>query len=415
MADAKHSGSRARQACRLPIASAISAVLGVLSIAAVPASTPAARTETPIPANIMTLPLTTGSSARTAALSVPAGPSFPGLVNIGGGRKMYLECMGRGSPTVILESGYRNNSAVWNFADTSPAVLPGVAKFTRVCAYDRPGTFTYLPPDGKIDFSKSTPVHQPTTAASDVSDLHRLLSRAHIPGPYVLVAHSAGGLIAQLYASSYGRSAAGMVLLDAFPAVIAQLLGPSWPAYLSILNAVPPGLEHYKALEYLNFGTSFHQVLGARPLPRMPLIILSHSPSHPFVLPPNAPAGLAKKLETAWAKGQDYLASLEPHSAHIIANTDHYIQTEDPQLVVQSIRTVVDDACLKGLTSLGQANKLLEFSAAKAKGPTVCLGGYEIRDRCAVVGPLGGATPGRASRRACSPAGRTGTVRQART
>ena len=80
----------------------------------------------------------------------------------------------------------------------------------------------------------------------------------------------------------------------------------------------------------------------------MPLVVLSHSPSHPFVLPSNAPPGLSKKLETAWAKGQDYLASLEPRSVHIIANTDHYIQTEDPQLVVQSIRTVVDGARLKG-------------------------------------------------------------------
>ena len=245
MADAKQSGSRARRACRLSVAWAVSGALGFLSIAAAPAVAAAARTETPIPANMVTRPSTTGSSARTAALSVPAGRSFSGLVNIGGGRKMYLECMGQGSPTVI-------------------------------------------------------------------------------------------------------RSVAGMVLLDAFPAVIAQLLGSSWLAYLSILNAVPPGLEHYKALEYLNFGASFHQVLGARPLPRMPLVVLSHSPSHPFVLPPNAPPGLSKKLETAWAKGQDYLASLEPSSVHIIANTDHYIQTADPQVVVQSTRTVVDGARLKG-------------------------------------------------------------------
>jgi len=347
MADTKQPRSRARQACRSSVAAAISGALAVLTIIA--AATPvgaAARTGTPIPANVVTRPSTTSSPARTAALSVPSGASFSGLVNIGDGRKMYLECMGQGSPTVILESGYRNNSAVWNFADTSPAVLAGVAKFTRVCAYDRPGTFTYLPPNGKIDFSRSTPVQQPTTAASDVSDLHRLLSRANIPGPYVLVAHSAGGLIAQLYASRYSRSVAGMVLVDAFPPVISQLLGSSWPAYLSILNAVPPGLERYKALEYLNFGASFRQVLGACPLPRMPLIVLSHSPNHPFVLPPSAPPGLSKKLETAWAKGQDYLASLEPHSVHIIANTDHYIQTEDPQLVIQSIRTVVDDARL---------------------------------------------------------------------
>ena len=68
---------------------------------------------------------------------------FAGLVAIGDGRKMYLECRGSGSPTVILESGYRNDAAIWS-APLEPGmttVFPQVAKFTRVCAYDRPGTF----------------------------------------------------------------------------------------------------------------------------------------------------------------------------------------------------------------------------------------------------------------------------------
>src|SRR6266542_4283095 len=68
---------------------------------------------------------------------------FAGLVEIGDGRKMYLECRGSGSPTVILESGYRNDAAIWS-APLEPrmtTVFPQVAKFTRVCAYDSPGTF----------------------------------------------------------------------------------------------------------------------------------------------------------------------------------------------------------------------------------------------------------------------------------
>jgi pimeloyl-ACP methyl ester carboxylesterase len=64
-----------------------------------------------------------------------------GLVDIGGGRKMYLECRGTGSPTVVLVAGLKASAEDWSIAEkTAPTVFPEVAKFTRVCAYDRPGT-----------------------------------------------------------------------------------------------------------------------------------------------------------------------------------------------------------------------------------------------------------------------------------
>ena len=61
--------------------------------------------------------------------------SFAGLVDIGGGRKMYLKCSGRGSPTVVLVGGLRASADDWSISNKStPAVFPEVAKFTRVCA-----------------------------------------------------------------------------------------------------------------------------------------------------------------------------------------------------------------------------------------------------------------------------------------
>ena len=94
---------------------------------------------------------------------------FAGLVDIGGGRKMYLECRGTGSPTVVLVSGLRGSAEDWNIAEKpSPTVFAEVAKFTRVCAYDRPGT-----PVGEKP-SRSDPVRQPTTAGDAVADLHAL-------------------------------------------------------------------------------------------------------------------------------------------------------------------------------------------------------------------------------------------------
>ena len=105
-----------------------------------------------------------------AAQAAPSG-DFAGLVDIGGGRKMYLECRGTGSPTVVLVAGLRASAEDWNISETSaPAVFPEVAKFTRVCAYDRPGT-----PVGEKP-SRSDPVPQPATAGDAVADLHALLT-----------------------------------------------------------------------------------------------------------------------------------------------------------------------------------------------------------------------------------------------
>ena len=78
---------------------------------------------------------------HTTAAHAAATGDFAGLVDIGGGRKLYVECRGVGSPAVILVAGLRGSAEEWTSADKSlPAVFPEVAKFTRVCAYDCPGT-----------------------------------------------------------------------------------------------------------------------------------------------------------------------------------------------------------------------------------------------------------------------------------
>ena len=95
------------------------------------------------------IPAVAQSSTPAAASPTTASGDFAGLVDIGGGRRMYLECRGEGGPTVVLEAGYRNNAEVWDAVAlpagaAGDAVWPGVAAFTRVCAYDRPGTMGNL-------------------------------------------------------------------------------------------------------------------------------------------------------------------------------------------------------------------------------------------------------------------------------
>lgn len=84
------------------------------------------------------------SAAGAATPDLPLGRGdFAGSFGIGHGRTMYLECYGRGAPTVILDSGLRNGAAVWSQrTDQTPpgaTVMPAVARFTRVCGHDRPG------------------------------------------------------------------------------------------------------------------------------------------------------------------------------------------------------------------------------------------------------------------------------------
>jgi pimeloyl-ACP methyl ester carboxylesterase len=79
-------------------------------------------------------------TSAKAAEPVPTNGDFAGLIKIGGGRKLYLECSGAGVPIVILEAGLRNRGDIWSVKpDAGAAVFPEVADFTRVCAYDRPG------------------------------------------------------------------------------------------------------------------------------------------------------------------------------------------------------------------------------------------------------------------------------------
>jgi pimeloyl-ACP methyl ester carboxylesterase len=276
---------------------------------------------------------------------VPASGEFAGLVEIGDGRKMYLECRGSGSPTVIFESGYRNDAEIWS-AQLEPGmktVLSAVAKFTRVCAYDRPGTF--LDAD---HLGRSTPVHMPRTGRDLVSDLHALLEKADVPGPYVFAAHSFGGIFARLYASTYPNDVVGMVLVDALSEKVRTGLTPEqWKFYVNFGFTKPtPGLEKYKDIETLDVNASLDQIEkaeAAKPLRPMPLFVLTQG--QPFDLSPWQPlaADFPGALNKAWHSAQDALVTLAPNARHKIATkSSHYIQAQEPQLVIDAIKQVVE-------------------------------------------------------------------------
>jgi pimeloyl-ACP methyl ester carboxylesterase len=288
-----------------------------------------------------------GLTASPARAPGAAQGDFARRVAIAGGRRLYLECRGAGSPTVVLEAGTGDRGDIWSAPPTrGQAVLPAVARFTRVCAYDRPGTYT-----SPTELSRSDPVASPRSAADIVGDLRRLLAAARVPGPYVLAGHSFGGMVARLYATAHPRGVAGLVSIDAqnedYAAAYKELLTPAQYEAAVLDPGPPPGLEGYAARERLSLEVSAAQMRQAQadtPLRAMPLVVLSHSRTlpNPFGFPPDWPS---EALERAFQDSQDGLARLVPGARHVIAaRSGHYIQLDQPGLVTREIRRVVRTA-----------------------------------------------------------------------
>jgi pimeloyl-ACP methyl ester carboxylesterase len=309
---------------------------------------------------------TASPSATASALNSGKSKDFAGLVDIGGGRQMYMECQGKGSPTVVFVSGAGDRTETWSktLDPSKQAVLPAIAQTNRVCAYDRPGTFL-VTGDAIEDFepSRSDPVPQPTTLQDGVADLHALLKAPGERGPYVVVGHSMGGAMARLYASEYPQDVSGLVLIDYTPYDARKsMTDEQWALWKPLLGS--PSEEElalYPDLEWFDHQRNLQQALAAAPLKPMPLIVLSSDEPldvTPYVedgsLPLTVEAeAFGKFLFQAFVDARADLVSQVPGARHI-TNTDsgHYIHQEQPQLVIDSIREVVDAARV-GSTTLG--------------------------------------------------------------
>src|SRR5215831_12443533 len=205
--------------------------------------------------------------ALACALATTArAQSFAKRVDIGGGRMMYIECQGSGSPTVVLMSGAGAASDSWHAADQKgPTVYDDIQKTTRVCAYDRPGVL-------HLDqtFSRSDPVPQPTSAQDGVNDLVALLKAADVPGPYVLVAHSLSGTIARVFAGEHPDEVKGIVFVDVLtPEFRAQMTPEEWKTWKRISTLPAKAVTAYPDFERPDWDEALDQTAAAalRPMP----------------------------------------------------------------------------------------------------------------------------------------------------
>jgi pimeloyl-ACP methyl ester carboxylesterase len=275
----------------------------------------------------------------------------PGRLIAVGDHKLHLLCKGSAAPAVVIEQGAGELSRFWW------PVQDQIAAFAQVCTYDRAG------------YAWSDAVLESRTVEDRADELHALLGAAGIPGPYVLVAHSYGGLIIRDFAEKHPAEVAGLVLVDT-------------PEESSIFR--PEVLDFYSKIRTMNGVVGFITRFGVfrllklwLPLERygfwldrpaeyaalcddlaslervpavrrnskapgslgaLPVTVITHGKPFP---------GPFAVLEGHWSAGQERLAALSTRSQLIVArNSNHMIQQDEPQVVVNAIRSIHAEALL---------------------------------------------------------------------
>jgi pimeloyl-ACP methyl ester carboxylesterase len=296
------------------------------------------------------------TSPATSASPTLAGASgdFAGVVDIGGGRGLYLECHGSGGPTVIFQSGFGNAGDIWYQTRTKfPAVALAVSDSARVCSYDRPGSYIsselvgdeVVPADSVTDYGRArgtAVAERPSTAGAVVEDLHALLTGARVSPPYVLVGHSLGGLFTQLYVRSFPDEVTGVVLVDstnryAFDAMPPRLAAVARQSFASPASLIPGYVN-----EGYDIDRSFDELSRAKPFPSVPVVVLSagQAQEQPDPLPPGVTAKDWAAYTPAWRRAQRELAASIPGAKHITVDSPHYINTIRPDAVIDAIQQI---------------------------------------------------------------------------
>jgi len=288
---------------------------------------------------------TLGEAADAKAYPMPGR-----LIDVGG-HSLHLSCTGSGTPTVVLEPGAGGMSSILGW------IAPAVARDTRVCVYDRAGRGWSEPADTAQD------------GAQIATDLHTLLQRGHIPGPYVLAGHSFGGLYVLTFAARYPDEVAGMVLVDSTAPASAAKPGTPSPGHggsddvLSRVSALvstaarlglgrlyaqasfgslpPRSRDEVRASdatastlrstidEYVQATASTEQAAALRDFADKPLIVLTAGSGH----------------DAAWSAAQNRMATLSTNSVHRIidgaTHEDLIANEEDAAATTQAILDVV--------------------------------------------------------------------------
>jgi pimeloyl-ACP methyl ester carboxylesterase len=287
-----------------------------------------------------------GYETVAEAVDASAHPMAGQLIDVGG-HSLHLRCTGSGSPTVVLEPGGGEMSADLGW------IAPAVAGDTRVCVYDRAGRGWSQPASARQDGTQIA------------TDLHALLHRGNVAGPYVLAGHSFGGLYVQSFAALYPDEVVGMVLIDSTapkprPSSAATDAGDSYNIMgrVSALasssarfglgrlygqfdwGSLPPAFRDEARAsvakagqlgstidEYVAANSSMEQAATLVTFADKPLIVLT--------------AGSGSAAD--WPAKQDAMATLSTNSAHrVIAGASHAALLTDEKYAAVTTRAILD-------------------------------------------------------------------------
>ena len=261
-----------------------------------------------------------------------------------GDHELHIDCVGQGSPTVVLEAALGNASAHW------VRVQQEVSEVTRVCAYDRAG----------MGWSEGGP--EPRDAARVTGELHALLEGAGVEGPYVMVGHSFGGLYARAYAARYPDETAGVVLVDSsHPDQFERLPdGPENYAQAMRMFAVAPLFARLGVIRLFDLlpvpaelpAPQRSQVEAFNPATKQVSTTADEFRATPQTTAQVRDAGSlgdkplavvsAGKQPQAWLQLQEELATLSPNSTHrVVEGATHVSLLYDPDDARETSTSIV--------------------------------------------------------------------------
>lgn len=266
-----------------------------------------------------------GGGFQTVGEAVDAQvTSMPGTLIDVGDHSLHLSCSGSGESTVVLEAG--GSAKASDLEQLSTAV----ARDARVCVYDRAGR-------GWSE-AAATSAH----GAQIATDLHTLLHRAQIPGPYVLAGHSFGGLYVQMFAAQFPDEVAGMVLIDS-TAPDARASGYAERpfvlnrAFALVSASTGLGLSHLFGVTARDVLSSIEEYADAGDAVRHAASLVDFGNKPLFVV--TAGSG----SDAAWVAAQDRMAALSSNSAHItVDGADHVALVSEQDAAATTARAILD-------------------------------------------------------------------------
>jgi pimeloyl-ACP methyl ester carboxylesterase len=243
------------------------------------------------------------------------------------GSQLHVLDLGAGDPAVVFESGMGEDLSTWK------DVQPAISKLTRTLSYDRAG----------LGESKAPASTHARDAKELAIELRAMLHSARVPAPYILVGHSLGGAIVQVFAHEYPGDVAGLVLVDPGDGRLDKLLSSKlppeiWAARQKELAEEMPKLPEGVRREYEGLDASGEEVSQAFPLPPVPIVLLTGTQKNPQF--PGNPLEQDLKLEL-----HNQLAARNPGMEHVLVPASrHYIQNDAPDKVIAAIKRVLGNA-----------------------------------------------------------------------